>query len=127
MGGEIAAFASVCENVRPGMHVRDMASIVETSLVDHGLTIRTDTTSDAFDFHGQGMDGIEYPWHAQTKPWGQSQDWEIQEGMVFSYHPKRKIVGHEGWGTGLNENILITKDGAERLSGGWDQSWRPMS
>jgi hypothetical protein len=45
---------------------------------------------------------------------------------VFSYQPKRKVVGHTGWGTGLNENILITDHGAERLSGGWDQSWRPM-
>lgn len=126
MDGEIAAFAAVCDAVRPGMLVSDMAKIVERALTDHGLTIRSDVTSDAFDFHGQGMDGIEYPWHAQTPPWGQSQDWELQAGMVFSYHPKRKIDGHTGWGTGLNENILITDRGAERFSGGWDQSWRPM-
>jgi hypothetical protein len=33
---------------------------------------------------------------------------------------------HQGWSTGLNEDIVITETGAERLSGGWDQSWRPM-
>lgn len=127
MAAEIDAFAAVREQIRPGMRVSDMAKVVEASLRAHGLTLRSDSTSDAFDFHGQGMDTIEYPWHAQTPPWGQSQDWVLQAGMVFSYHPKRKVEGHTGWGTGLNENILITDTGAERLSGGWDQGWRPMA
>jgi Xaa-Pro dipeptidase len=125
MDAEIDAFARIRETIRPGMRVTDIPRVFEATLRDHGLELRHETT-DAFDFHGQGMDCIEYPWHAQTPPWGQSQDWILEEGMVFSYHPKRKVVGHTGWGTGLNENILITKDGPERLSGGWDQSWRPM-
>ena len=125
MDAEIDAFARIRETIRPGMRVTDIPRVFEATLREHGLELK-ETTSDAFDFHGQGMDCIEYPWHAQTPPWGQSQDWELEAGMVFSYHPKRKVVGHTGWGTGLNENVLITEHGPERLSGGWDQSWRPM-
>ena len=35
-------------------------------------------------------------------------------------------LDHRGWSTGLHEDIVITEHGAERLSGGWDQRWRPM-
>lgn len=125
MDAEIAAFAAVTETIRPGMRVSDVSRIFETTISEQGLSLRSET-SDAFDLHGQGMDCIEYPWHAQTTPWGQSQDWTLEAGMVFSYHPKRKTVDQVGWGTGLNENILITENGPERLSGGWDQSWRSM-
>lgn len=126
MDAEIDAFARIRATIRPGDRVRDMAQVFEATLRDHGLTLAEGTT-DGFDYHGQGMDCIEYPWHAQTPPWGQSQDWVLESGMVFSYHPKRKIAGHVGWTTGLNENVLITDAGPERLSGGWDQSWRPMA
>jgi Xaa-Pro aminopeptidase len=109
---------------RPGRRLSDLAAVFEVTMRDHGFEIEGETTH--FDFHGQGMDTIEYPWHAQARPWGQSQDWPLEAGMVFSYHPRRRLVGYQGWTTGLNEDIVITETGAERLSGGWDQSWRPM-
>jgi hypothetical protein len=46
--------------------------------------------------------------------------------MVFSYHPRRNTRPHVPWSTGINEDILITDGGAERLSGEWDHRWRVM-
>jgi Xaa-Pro aminopeptidase len=125
MAAEIEAFERIRALARPGRRLSRLAAEFEATMREHGFTI--EGTTDHFDFHGQGMDTIEYPWHAQRPPWGQSQDWELEAGMVFSYHPRRKLAGYDGWGTGLNEDIVITESGAERLSGGWDQSWRPMS
>jgi Xaa-Pro aminopeptidase len=125
MAAEIDAFARLREAARPGARLSQLAALFESTLREAGLELGAPT--DHFDFHGQGMDTIEYPWHAQARPWGQSQDWVLQEGMVFSYHPHRNIAGFDGWGTGLNEDIVITESGAERLSGGWDQSWREMA
>ena len=124
MAAEIDAFERIRAEARPGRRLSELAALFEATLRGHGFTIEGET--DHFDFHGQGMDTIEYPWHAQAKPWGQSQDWPLQAGMVFSYHPRRRLTGYQGWTTGLNEDIVITETGAQRLSGGWDQSWRPM-
>ena len=124
MAAEIEAFDRIRAEARPGRRLSDLAAVFEATMRDHGFAIEDETTH--FDFHGQGMDTIEYPWHAQARPWGQSQDWPLEAGMVFSYHPRRRLVGYQGWTTGLNEDIVITETGAERLSGGWDQSWRPM-
>ncbi len=125
MDAEIDAFERIRAAARPGARLSELASLFEATLREYGLELTG--TTDHFDFHGQGMDTIEYPWHAQTPPWGQSQDWPLEAGMVFSYHPRRNVVGHEGWTTGLNEDIVITADGAVRPSGGWDQRWRPMA
>jgi Xaa-Pro aminopeptidase len=124
MDAEVDAFERLRAAARPGARLSELAALFEATLHDHGLAIHG--TTDHFDFHGQGMDTIEYPWHAQAPGWGQSQDWALEAGMVFSYHPRRQVVGHRGWSTGLNENIVITEHGAERLSGGWEQRWRPM-
>lgn len=124
MTAEIAAFETIRSAALPGSRLSDLAALFESEMRQHGFDIYGET--EHFDFHGQGMDTIEYPWHAQVKPWGQSQDWPLEVGMVFSYHPRRQLVGYQGWRTGINENIVITETGAERLSGGWDQRWRPM-
>ena len=125
MDAEIDAFDRLRAAAVPGVRLSALADLFEATLREHGFDLGPPT--DHFDFHGQGMDTIEYPWHAQMPPWGQSQDWPLEAGMVFSYHPRRRIVGYEGWSTGLNEDIVITESGARRLSGGWDQRWRPMS
>ena len=124
MNAEIAAFEAIRAAARPGVRLSALAALFEKGMREYGFEIDGETQH--FDIHGQGMDTIEYPWFAQATPWGQTQDWPLEAGMVFSYHPRRRLVGYRGWGTGLNEDIVITEQGAERLSGGWDQSWRPM-
>lgn len=126
MKAEVEAFRRIREQALPGRRLSDLAAHFEETLREHGLDIDDQATTH-FDFHGQGMDTIEYPWHAQAAPWGQSKDWPLEAGMVFSYHPRRKIRNYDGWSTGLNEDIVITESGARRLSGGWNQEWRQMA
>jgi Xaa-Pro aminopeptidase len=105
-----------------------MARTFNNVLLEKGYDLGEPTTH--FHFHGQGMDTIERPMFvqaegfAQAEPWGQSQDWLLEPGMVFSYHPRRKVLPDNLWTTGINEDIVITDKGAERFSGGWDHRWR---
>ncbi|MEM7124799.1 MAG: Xaa-Pro peptidase family protein [Chloroflexota bacterium] len=122
MESELRAMDAICAQAKPGAKLSELAQTFEAVLREDGWTIGKPTV--AFDFHGQGMDTIERPWHAAESPWGQSQDWSLEAGMVFSYHPKRQVSPKPGWGTGINEDILITENGAEGLGNGWNHHWR---
>jgi len=122
MESELRAFDAICRAAKPGARLSELAHIFEETLRTDGWSLGQPTV--AFDFHGQGLDTIERPWHAAESPWGQSQDWPLEAGMVFSYHPKRSVTPAPDWGTGINEDILITESGAERLGNGWDHRWR---
>jgi len=124
MDDELAAFAAVRDMAKPGVRLSDMARVFNEVLLTKGYNLGEPTTH--FHFHGQGMDTIERPWFAQTEPWGQSQDWVLEAGMVFSYHPRRKVLPDNVWTTGINEDIVITENGAERFSGDWNHRWRMM-
>ena len=52
--------------------------------------------------------------------------WPLETGMVFSYHPRRNLVGGPSWSTGINEDIRITPTGALTFSGDWSHRWRGM-
>jgi Xaa-Pro aminopeptidase len=124
MESEYKAFARLRAKAKPGARLSELAQEFEESLREDGWTLGEPPAH--FDFHGQGMDTIERPWHAAQQPWGQSQDWPLEAGMVFSYHPHRSVSPAPLWGTGLNEDILITENGAERFSVDWNQRWRRM-
>jgi Xaa-Pro aminopeptidase len=122
MESEIKAQELLHRMAKPGVRLSELAAAFEASLREDGWELGAPTA--AFDFHGQGMDCIEYPWHAARKPWGQSQDWPLEAGMTFSFHPHRSVIPAVPWGTGNNENLLITPNGGERFSGNWDHRWR---
>ncbi|MCB0116017.1 MAG: M24 family metallopeptidase, partial [Caldilineaceae bacterium] len=122
MESEIRALQQTYPVGKPGARLSDLAHIFEESLRADGWDVGTPTR--AFDFHGQGMDTIERPWHAAEQPWGQSQDWTLEAGMVFSYHPHRSVRPEVPWGTGNNEDVLITENGIERFAGDWRHRWR---
>jgi Xaa-Pro aminopeptidase len=124
MDSELRAYAEIRQQAKPGVRLSDLAATFERVLREDGWELGPPTTH--FDFHGQGMDTIERPWFAAEAEWGQSQDWPLEAGMVFSYHPKRKVKPAVPWGTGINEDILITPNGVDRLSGDWDLRWRVM-
>jgi Xaa-Pro aminopeptidase len=124
MDSELRAFEQIRRMARPGVRLSDMAAVFEQVLAADGWTIGSPTNH--FDVHGQGMDTIERPWHAAARGWGQSFDWPLEAGMTFSFHPHRQVLPDPGWSTGLNEDVLITADGIERLVGAWDHRWRPM-
>jgi Xaa-Pro aminopeptidase len=124
MDSELLAFEEARKIARPGARLSDLAAVFDRVMVEQGWTLGGPTVH--FHFHGQGLDTIERPWFAAAEPWGQSQDWELRDGMVFSYHPRRQVHPKVAWSTGINEDILITQNGAERLSGDWNHRWRPM-
>lgn len=124
MDSELRAYAAIRAAARPGVTLPQLAAIFERTLVEDGWQLGAPTRH--FDMHGQGLDTIERPWFAAEQPWGSSQSWPLEAGMTFSYHPRRAVTPDVPWGTGINEDILITPDGAERFSGDWDLRWRPM-
>ncbi len=124
MDSELRAYTAIRAAARPGATLPALAAIFERTLSEDGWTL--DEPPRHFDFHGQGMDTIERPWFAAEQPWGGSQNWPLEAGMTFSYHPHRAITPSVAWGTGINEDILITPAGAERFSGDWDLRWRRM-
>jgi Xaa-Pro aminopeptidase len=122
MESELRAMAVLTAQAKPGSRLSELALAFEDVMRQDGWTVGAPTTH--FDFHGQGLDTIERPWHAAEPPWGQSQDWPLEAGMVFSYHPRRRVTPAAAWGTGINEDILISPAGAERFGAGWDHRWR---
>jgi Xaa-Pro aminopeptidase len=122
---ELAAFEQLRALATPGRRPSELAARFEQVLRERGWQLGEPTTH--FDFHGQGMDTIERPWFAAAPGWGASQDWPLEAGMVFSYHPRRRVAPDPGWSSGINEDIVITDAGAERLSGGWEHRWRPVA
>jgi len=121
---ELRAYDAIRAAARPGATLPALAAIFERTLVEDGWELGAPTRH--FDMHGQGLDTIERPWYAAEQPWGGSQSWPLELGMTFSYHPHRNVAPDVLWGTGINEDILITSTGAERLSGDWNLRWRRM-
>ncbi|MFN8471850.1 MAG: M24 family metallopeptidase [Anaerolineae bacterium] len=124
MDSELRAYDEVRKMARPGARLSDMARTFEHALRDDGWELGAPT--DHYDFHGQGMDTIELPWYAAAPEWGASQDRELVAGMVFSYHPRRAVSPKPDWRPGINEDVLITENGIDRLAGDWNLRWRPM-
>lgn len=122
MDSELLAFDEIRRIAKPGARLSDMAATFDRVMAGQGWELGLPTTH--FHFHGQGLDTIERPWFAAAQPWGQTQDWELVSGMVLSYHPRRAVRPKVAWSTGINEDILITERGAERLSGDWEHRWR---
>ena len=120
---ELRAFEALRQIARPGASLGQVAGVFDRALAEDGWDLGPPTTH--FHFHGQGLDTIERPWYAGASPWGQTQDWPLTAGMVFSYHPRRQVRPRVAWSTGINENILITERGAEHF-GTWDHRWRMM-
>ncbi|GAB4431507.1 MAG: hypothetical protein OHK0015_18050 [Chloroflexi bacterium OHK40] len=125
IASELRAYDAIRAAARPGATLPELAAIFEHTLAADGWELGPPTRH--FDFHGQGLDTIERPWFAAQLPWGASQSWSLEAGMTFSYHPHRDTRPAVHWGTGINEDILITPNGAERLSGDWDLRWLRMT
>ena len=76
---------------RPGARLAQLADVFEGTLREDGWELGAPTQH--FDFHGQGMDVIEYPWFAAEQPWGGSRDLPLEPGAVLSYHQRERPVG----------------------------------
>ena len=120
MGSELRAYEEIRKMAKPGVRVSDMAKTFERVLLEDGWEFASEEIHHN-QFHGQGLDPVEWP------VWGPlvQQNVVIEEGMLFNYHPHREVVPSVR-DPGISDNILITANGAERLSGDWDLRWRIM-
>ena len=122
---ELRAYEAVRAAARPGVRLADLATRFEETLVEDGWELGEATRH--FDFHGQGMDVIELPWFAAEQPWGGTGDRQLEAGTIVSYHPRRNVVPAVGWAPGVSDNLLVTDEGAEWLSGDWSHEWRELA
>lgn len=122
MGSELRAYDEIRKMAKPGVKLSDMADTFERILIEDGW--RLGEQSVHFDFHGHGMDDVQWPWYS-PKP-DHNRDAALEESMVLCYHPRRDTVPAVAWGSRITDDILITPNGAERLSGDWDLRWRIM-
>lgn len=120
MESELRALDEICRAAKPGVELGRLGSVFEQVLTEYGWEL-SDEQPVRYDFHGQGMDVIEFPVEGLLA----SDEVQLREGMVFSYHPRRNLVA-DVRGTGISDDIVIKSDGAERLSGDWNLRWRPM-
>jgi Xaa-Pro aminopeptidase len=124
LASELRAYSAVQAAARPGARLAQLADVFESTLKEDGWELGEPTQH--FDFHGQGMDVIEYPWFAAEQPWGGSGDFALETGTIISYHPARRIVSGPAWSPGVSDNLLISETGAEWLSGDWSHEWREV-
>ena len=124
MQTELKALDAVRAAARPGIRVSELAALFEQTIRDDGWRLGPPTQH--FDFHGQGQDVIELPWYAAEQPWGSAGDAPLPVGGIVSYHPARRIDPPIGWTPGISDNLLVTEQGGEWLSGGWDHRFREV-
>ena len=117
METELRAFDAVHAAARPGVRVSKLAGVFEQTVREDGWSLGPPTQH--FDFHGQGLDVIELPWFAAEQPWGSKGDAALPVGGIVSYHPARRVEPAVGWTPGISDNLLVTENGAEWLSGEW--------
>lgn len=122
METELRALEAVRAAARPGARISELGRLFEEIVLEDGWSLGAPTQH--FDFHGQGLDVIELPWFAAEEPWGTAGDAEMPVGAVFSYHPARRVTPSVGWSPGISDNLLVTEDGGELLSGDWSHRWR---
>jgi Xaa-Pro aminopeptidase len=121
---ELRALEAVRAAARPGVRLAELAGVFERTISDDGWSLGAPTQH--FDFHGQGQDVIERPTYAAEQPWGSDGDTEVPPGTIVSYHPARRVEPPVGWAPGISDNLLVTEQGGEWLSGDWSHRWREV-
>jgi len=121
---EVRAYATVRTAARPGATLAGLSDLFARSMADQSLPPKGPSAH--YDFHGQGLDSIEWPLYSSADPEGTHGDAVLRAGQIFSYHPARPYPTDAGFLPDIHDNLLITEDGGERVSGDWDLGWVPM-
>lgn len=121
LAAEVRAFDEVRRAAVPGRTLAQISGVFVDAMAAQGFVPTGGSAH--HDFHGQGLDAIEHPWFSSHDPEGTFGDAVLQEGQVFSYHPRRPYAGVDGWLPDIHDNILIERTGATRLSGDWSFDW----
>ena len=123
MDTELRAYEEVRRVAKPGVLLSEMADTFHRAILEDGWKLGEPSWH--YYFHGTGMDSVEWPYFSAMIEG--NRDVPLEEGMVFSYHPHSDTVPAVGETPRIFDDIVITTNGAERLSGNWDLAWRIMS
>ena len=123
MDTELAMYEAIRQVAKPGNTIRTLIDTMEGVYQERGWEITPDQPPHN-DLHGQGFDVIEWPTYGTLDT--RDGDAVLEEGMTFSYHARRQ-VRPTARKSGINENIVITKDGAQRFAEPWDLRWRDLT
>lgn len=122
---EVGAYAAVRAAARPGATLAAVSDVFAQAMAGQGWAPKGPSAH--YDFHGQGMDAIEWPLYSSADPEGTHGDAVLRAGQVFSYHPARPYARTlAGFLPDIHDNLLITETGGERLSGDLGFGWVPM-
>ncbi len=135
---QFRAFEKVRKITVPGTTMVRLFEVFQESLQEDGWVF-SGSRRPHFEFHGQGMDWLEWPTYANNDPFGNAlagaemkEPPELEAGMVFNYHPSpspgyfagyESVTGLKG-AASINDHLLVTREGGVRLSGDWDMRWR---
>jgi len=105
----VEAFEACLAAIRPGAESTDILHARDEVYARHGLTAGEDIRYSA---HGIGLDSLE-------PPWVPGKDRKLQAGMMLSLHPN--VVLDDGdaavyGGVSVGDNVLVTADGARRMT-----------
>jgi Xaa-Pro dipeptidase len=107
------AQTAALHTARPGVPTADVDAAARKVIVDGGY-------GPAFKYfthrvgHGIGMDGHEWPYFVRNNMFGWDLAPKLQSGMTLSDEPGIYIQGQ--FGIRLEDELLVTKDGAELLT-----------
>lgn len=107
------AQSAALKTARPGIPAADVDAAARKVIVDGGY-------GPGFKYfthrvgHGIGMDGHEWPYFVRNNMFGWDLAPKLQAGMTFSDEPGIYIPGQ--FGIRLEDDLLITQDGAELLT-----------
>ena len=122
LNSERRALDEVRARAKPGVTLASLAKAFDSVILEDGW--KFDKPMWHYYFHGQGMDGIEWPFYSAMLEG--NQDTPLEEGMVFSYHPHRDTIPTVQRTPRIFDGFVITKRGAETLTTDWDAMWRVM-
>jgi Xaa-Pro aminopeptidase len=110
-------FAACVDAIRPGASSTDILEARDNVYRRHGYPLPTEPKYTA---HGIGIDSLE-------PPWVPGKDRVLREGMVLSLHPDIVVEDPDDLvlvsGLTISDNILVTPDGAERMTDRPELEW----
>ena len=119
MHDELLVFDEMLQFIKDSVTLKQAGAFYEKILSEFGYDMHK---QNGFDFHGQGLDTIEKPFYNSVIP-NDSEDWDLKNNVALSYHPKRLSLDKGIWSTGINEDILVKRNGAVKFSEDWQHNW----
>jgi ectoine hydrolase len=105
----VETFDACLEAIRPGASSEDILAARDRTLARHGMTAEGSVVYSA---HGIGIDSLE-------PPWVPGRHRELRAGMMLSLHPDARLDAERlrvAGGLSAGDNVLVTEDGARRMS-----------